>query len=179
MDTSNFLTDHPCYCVDRKKIPGTFTDETAGKLIREFLALRSKSYAYNLAGEENIKAKVVRGHVVKNHMTMDDHKKCLFWLGAMQKTGETQELAVQQANKFEYTESTSTKNLYTPFKVNKSLRSFKHQMKMISTVKLALYRHDDKRFVMPDHIHTLAHGHYKIEKLEIEQLQAFAEELHA
>lgn len=28
MDTSNLPIDHPCYCVERKKLPGTFTDET-------------------------------------------------------------------------------------------------------------------------------------------------------
>lgn len=161
MDTSNLPVDHPCYCAERKKIPGTFTDETAGKYIWEFLALRSKSYAYNLAGEENIKAKGIQGHVVKNHMTLDDHKKCLFWKGAMPKTDEARDKAVKQANKFETTGSNSTE--YTPFRVNKCLRSFKHQMKTISTVKLALNRHDDKRFVMSDNIHTLAHGHYKIE----------------
>lgn len=30
MDTSNLSIDHPCYCTDRKKLPGTFTDETKG-----------------------------------------------------------------------------------------------------------------------------------------------------
>jgi hypothetical protein len=65
MDTSNFPTNHSCYCVDRKKIPGTFTDETCSEAIHEFIALRAKSYAYNLAGIEHIKSKGIRRHVVK------------------------------------------------------------------------------------------------------------------
>ncbi|XP_008188430.1 uncharacterized protein LOC103310830 [Acyrthosiphon pisum] len=81
MDRSNLPTDHLCYCADRKKVPGTFTDETHGNAIHEFVALRAKAYAYNLAGVENIKAKGVRGHVVKNHITMEDYKKYLFWDG--------------------------------------------------------------------------------------------------
>lgn len=71
MDTSNFPTNHSCYCVDRKKIPGTFTDETCSEAIHEFIALRAKSYAYNLAGIEHIKSKGIRRHVIKNHMTIE------------------------------------------------------------------------------------------------------------
>lgn len=163
MDTSNYPVDHPCFCIDRKKVPGTFTDETAGKTIYEFIALRSKSYAYNLDGSENIKAKGVRNHVVKNHMTIADHKECLFGDSELQEADEARDLAVQQSNQYEATGFTSATNLYTPFRVNKSLRSFKHEMKTISTVKLVLNRNDDKRIVCQDQIHTLAHGHYRLE----------------
>lgn len=162
MDTSNFPIDHPCYCVDRKKLPGTFTDETKGLAIREFVALRAKSYAYNLSGEEKIKAKGVRGHVVKNHMTIEDHKQCLFWDGPMVDDEKGRDIAIKQFKLFKSTGHTSS-NQYTPFRVNISFRSFKHQMKSISTVKLALNRADDKRHVLEDQIHTLAHGHYSLQ----------------
>lgn len=33
LDTSNFPPDHPCYRTERKKVPGTFTDETGGQSI--------------------------------------------------------------------------------------------------------------------------------------------------
>ena len=58
--------------------------------------------------------------------------------------------------------STTAINEYTPFRVNKSFRSFKHEMKTIASVKLALNRSDDKRVVLDDQIHTLAYGHYAI-----------------
>jgi hypothetical protein len=99
----------------------------------EFVALRAKSYAYSVGAKEEIKAKGVRGHVVKR-MTLDDHKRCLF---------NDQELQ--------------------RYKENISIRSYKHQPMTIKSNKLTYNSHDDKRYVLEDQIHTLAHGHYKIE----------------
>lgn len=79
LDTSNLTNDDPCYYVERKKKPGTFINETKGKIISKLVALRAKSYSFNLAGVEIIKSKGVRKHAIKNHMTLDDHKQCLFW----------------------------------------------------------------------------------------------------
>ncbi|KAF0699332.1 Uncharacterized protein FWK35_00034812, partial [Aphis craccivora] len=78
MDTANLPRDHPCYIAERKKIPGLFSDETDGRIMREFCALRAKSYSYILEDKEKIKAKGIRGHIVRNHMTFQDHKRCLF-----------------------------------------------------------------------------------------------------
>jgi len=78
MDTSNLPTTHPCYVGTRKKIPGLFKDETASRTMYEFIALRAKSYAYKIEGDEKLVAKGIRGHVVRNHMTFEDHKRCLF-----------------------------------------------------------------------------------------------------
>lgn len=133
MDTSNLERNHPCYIAERKKIPGLFTDEADGQVMSEFCALRAKSYAYILEGKEKIKAKGIREHVVKNHMTLDHHKRCLF--------GDVKLDA--------YTE-------------NVSIRSFKHKLKTINSKKLTVNNHDDKRYVLDDQIHTLAHGHYHI-----------------
>ncbi|KAL4123057.1 hypothetical protein QTP88_015289 [Uroleucon formosanum] len=148
LDTSDLPPIHPCYTTDRKKVPGFFSDEIKGHTMMEFCALRAKSYAYNVyAGEEderkdkddrvgrvNIKAKGIRGHVVKNHMTLADHVKCLFGDKSFDKY---------------------TKNV--------SIRSFKHQIKTIRTNKLTYNNYDDKRVVLDDKIHTLAHGHYSLE----------------
>ncbi|KAE9522883.1 hypothetical protein AGLY_016694 [Aphis glycines] len=78
MDTSNLPVTHPCYVGTRKKIPGLFKDETAGRTMYEFIALGAKSYAYKIEGDEKLVAKGIRGHVVRNHMTFEDHKRCLF-----------------------------------------------------------------------------------------------------
>jgi len=112
---------------------------------------------------ENIKAKGVKGHVVKNHITMEDYKKCLFWDGPLVDNDQARQLAIQQSELFESTGVRPTSNVYTPFRVNKCLRSFKHDMKTISTVKLALSRFDDKRVACKDLIHTLAYGHYRVQ----------------
>lgn len=130
-------TNHPCHSTVRKKIPGFFSDEADGRIITEFIALRAKSYAYKIDGKETIKAKGVRGHVVKNHMTFDDHKRCLF---------------------NDYAERSPL-----VYRENVSIRSFKHELKTIKTNKLVFNRHDDKRVVLSDQIHTLAHGHFEIE----------------
>ncbi|XP_022172740.1 uncharacterized protein LOC111035435 [Myzus persicae] len=155
MDTANLPRDHPCYIPDRKKVPGFFSDEMDGNIITEFCALRAKSYAYNIyAGEEDavrdkndkdkvggekIKAKGIRQHVVKNHMTLEDHVKCLFG-----------EVGLEL------------------YKENVSIRSFKHQLMTIKSNKLTFNNFDDKRVVLDDKIHTLAHGHYSLEEDELE-----------
>ena len=143
MDTTNLVRDHPCYDGSKKKVPGYFSDETGGRTMSELIALRAKSYAYILDGEEKIKAKGIRGHVVKNHMTFDDHKRCLF------------------------TEEYNTEDdKFNPYRENISIRSFNHHLKTIKSNKLSFNRKDDKRRVLEDNIHTLAHGHYRITMIE-------------
>jgi len=142
MDTANLSSDHPCYVATRKKEPGFFSDEVNSNIITEFCALRAKSYAFNVytdpedgvGGGEKIKAKGIRSHVVKNHMTLEDHRKCLFG-------EEGVEL----------------------YRGNVSIRSFNHQLVTLRTNKLTYNSYDDKRVVLEDKINTLAHGHYRIE----------------
>eukprot|EP00102_Acyrthosiphon_pisum_P012564 XP_008181781.2 PREDICTED: uncharacterized protein LOC103309046 [Acyrthosiphon pisum] len=174
MDTSNLPIDHPCYCIERKKLPGTFTDEAEGEVISEFIALKAKSYSFRIVGKNDIiKAKGIRAPVVKHHMTFEDHKKCLFWRGTPDDEDKARKLAVMQCNQFKLTGITATTNQYTPFRINTSLRSFKHEIKTISTVKLALNRSDDKRIVLENQINTLAHGHFRIEEAEeLDRLEA-------
>ncbi|XP_050427700.1 uncharacterized protein LOC126837792 [Adelges cooleyi] len=139
LDTSNFPPSHPCYRTERKKVPGTFTDETGGEIISEQVALKPKSYGYIQVGHEHIKAKGVAYHVIKNHMTFEDHMDCLF----------------QGING-------KDPAAFNPYRTMNSFRSYKYNIKTISTLKLALNRQDDKRVVLPDRIHTLPYGHYKL-----------------
>ncbi|XP_060847585.1 uncharacterized protein LOC132927141 isoform X1 [Rhopalosiphum padi] len=147
MDTANLPSVHPCYVADRKKSPGFFSDEVDGNVVSEFCALRAKSYAFNVyAGledvvREQIKAKGVRQHVVKNHMTLEDHVKCLFGEAGVE-----------------------------AYKENVSIRSFKHKLMTIKTRKLTYNSYDDKRVVLDDKIHTLAHGHYSLGDDDDEQI---------
>ncbi|KAL4111836.1 hypothetical protein QTP88_015719 [Uroleucon formosanum] len=134
LDTSELPNHHPCYMTVKKKVPGFFSDETEGRTMIECVALRAKSYAFNIEGGEKIKAKGIRPHVVKHHMTLEDHKKCLFGEDGIE--------------------------LY---RENVSIRSFNYQLRTISTKKLTYNSYDDKRVVLDDKIHTLAHGHYSLE----------------
>jgi len=46
--------------------------------MRQFIGLRAKSYAHDIEGAVNIRSKGVRGHVIRNHLTFNDHIRCLF-----------------------------------------------------------------------------------------------------
>ncbi|CAI6370120.1 unnamed protein product [Macrosiphum euphorbiae] len=46
--------------------------------MRQFIGLRAKSYAYDIEGAVNIRSKGVQGHVIRNHLTFNDHMRCLF-----------------------------------------------------------------------------------------------------
>jgi hypothetical protein len=57
-DTSGYPKDSPCFSTQNKKVPGKFKDEAAGVAITEFVALRPKMYAYELAnGKADQKSK--------------------------------------------------------------------------------------------------------------------------
>ena len=43
------------------------------------------------------------------------------------------------------------------------IRSHEHEVFTETVNKVALSSEDDKRFILEDKIHTLAHGHYKTE----------------
>lgn len=64
-------------------------------------------------------------------MTFEDFKKCLF---------DDDDLDV------------STQNV--------SIRSFKHQLETIVSKKLTYNNFDDKRVILEDKIHSMAHGHF-------------------
>jgi len=79
-DTSDYPKDHPS-CIEtgiNKKVIGKFKDEAAGKQIEEFVGLRSKLYSYKMAGVDYKKCKGVKKSVVKNAITHDNYKACLF-----------------------------------------------------------------------------------------------------
>ena len=80
-DTSDFPKDHPSGIKTgvNKNVIGMFKDEAAGKQIAEFVGLRAKLYSYKMfEGEENEKCKGVKKNVVKNTITHNDYKDCLF-----------------------------------------------------------------------------------------------------
>ena len=75
-DTSNYAPDHPLFSNENKKVVGKMKDELGGKIMKEFIGLRSKMYSYT--GEESGKrAKGVKKAVLKKTITHDDYKECL------------------------------------------------------------------------------------------------------
>ena len=56
-----------------------FKDGTGGKIIDDFVGLRAKLYSFKMfEGEESKKCKGVKKLVVKNSITHEDYKNCLF-----------------------------------------------------------------------------------------------------
>ena len=80
-DMSGYPKDHPSRIQSglNKKVIGLFKDDANGKIISEFVGLRSKLYAYKIfEGQESKKCKGVKTAVVKTVITFDDYKDCLF-----------------------------------------------------------------------------------------------------
>ena len=133
-DTSDYPENHPSGIPTglNKKVLGMFKDEAAGKIIKEFVGLRSKLYSFIMEeGKENKRCKGVKKQVVENSITHEDYKTCL-------KTGKDK-LTRQDI-----------------------LRSYEHEVYTEEVNKIALSAADDKRYILKDGIHTLAWGHYKI-----------------
>ena len=77
-DTSNYLKGHPIGGAN-KKVLGMMKDEADGESISEFVGLRSKLYAYKMDdGKADKKCKGVKKIVVKNAITFENYKECLF-----------------------------------------------------------------------------------------------------
>ena len=62
-----------------KKVIGKFKDEVGGKQITHFVGLRPKLYSFKVEdNSETRKAKGVKKNVIKNALSFEDYKKCLF-----------------------------------------------------------------------------------------------------
>lgn len=117
-----------------KKVPGIMKDECQGKIMKEFIGLRSKAYSFlveNEASENNVKlykkAKGVKKSSMKT-ITFEDYKNCV-------------ENHVKVSRK---------QNL---------IRSEKHQVYTITTEKIALSWDDDKRQLIENENYTLPWGY--------------------
>ena len=84
-DTSNFDKNDkgPPPIGENKKVPGVFKDELGGKIMKEFVALRAKTYAYLIHGYEknkiiNKKAEGTKKCVIKRELMFENYKDCMF-----------------------------------------------------------------------------------------------------
>jgi len=78
-DLSEFNKDSKFYDATNNKVIGMFKDECSKAPISEFLAIRAKCYSYKCEDNSNIKKiKGITKSVVKNEITHNDFKECLF-----------------------------------------------------------------------------------------------------
>ncbi|XP_051164939.1 uncharacterized protein LOC127283871 [Leptopilina boulardi] len=134
-DTSDYPKDN-IYNIPQanNKVLGLMKDECSGKIITEFVGLRSKMYSIRVNGQDfTKKAKRVRSVVLKNYINFNDYTDCL------------QNFAIQ----------TRTQHV---------IRSRLNKVETVKKLKVALSPMDDKRYLLPDSYDTLAWGHYRIEE---------------
>ncbi|XP_072389458.1 uncharacterized protein [Diabrotica undecimpunctata] len=166
-DTSDYPVDN-IYGIPHvnMKVLGMMKDDNNGRVMTDYIGLRSKLYTTKVAitGDEieqikrnmkeqeyeddeidNIirnyrvtkKAKGVKKSVVNTKIIFDDYVQCLD----------------------AYTTKTAPQNL---------IRSDKHQVYTITQSKIALSPNDDKRHHLPESYDTLPWGHYSINNLEMD-----------
>ena len=133
-DTSDYPENHPSGIPtgENKKVLGMMKDEAAGKIIKEFVGLRSKLYSFVMDdGGEIKKCKEIKKQVVESSIRHEHYKTCL----------------------------TTGKELLRKQNI---LRSYEHEVYTEEVNKVALSALDDKRYILSDGMDTLAWGHYKI-----------------
>ena len=80
-DTSNYDENDkiPLPIGMNKRVYGFFKDELGGKFMKEFVALRTKTYAYLMDDDsQKQKAKGTEKCVIKRKLIFENHKDCLF-----------------------------------------------------------------------------------------------------
>ncbi|XP_031778312.1 uncharacterized protein LOC116416070 [Nasonia vitripennis] len=122
-----------------KKVPGLMKDECCGKIMTEFVGLRSKMYSILIDGAETVKkAKGIKSNVVKKSITFEDYRKCLQDLVIIKR---------EQCN----------------------IRSKLYIVHTEKQEKIALSPHYDKRYLLPHSTDTLPWGHYRIMEEQMAQ----------
>ena len=132
-DCSEYPNSHPLYSANNQAVPGKFKDECAGKIISEFVGLRSKLYALPIDGEvkEKKTAKDVKTCVIDKTLTFSDYKNVL-------------------ANRSQLTKDMNF------------IKSKHHKVSTVNVSKICLSSFDNKRYIIDDGVNSLSYGHYLI-----------------
>jgi hypothetical protein len=133
-DTSDYRRDHPCFSDANKKVVLKFKDEANGVPIREFVGLRAKMYCLVVGAEVESTGKGIKASEMKR-LTVENYRAAL---------NGTQPDQLQQEVGFNV------------------IRARDHRVATMSVRKTGLCAFDDKRHVLDDNVHTLAHGHWRL-----------------
>ena len=77
-DTSGYVPDRLLPFGQNKKVIGLMKDELGGGIMREFITLRPKMYAYKVGNSESKKCKGIKKCVVRKTISFEEYKNCLF-----------------------------------------------------------------------------------------------------
>jgi hypothetical protein len=78
MDFSDYPQDHFLFNDSNKKKLGYLKDEMNGQTIDEVIAIKSKLYAIKYGSKKKLTAKGVQKATVKDEISIDDYRKCLY-----------------------------------------------------------------------------------------------------
>ena len=128
-DTSNYEVNRSLPTGKNKEVIGLMKDELGGKIITEFVILRSKTYSFLTDdGKEDKKAKGTKKCVIKKMIKFNDYKKCLL----------NDEVILKSQQRF---------------------ISKKHDVYTENINKIALSNNDDKRIASSNKISSYPYGY--------------------
>ena len=128
-DTSNYEVNRPLPTGKNKKVIGLMKDELGGKIITEFVTLRSKTYSFLTDDvKEDKKAKGTKKCVIKKMIKFYDYKKCLL----------NDEIILKSQQRF---------------------ISKKHDVYTENINKIALSNNDDKKTVSSNKVSSYPYGY--------------------
>ena len=128
-DTSNYEVDRPLPTGKNKKVIGLMKDELGEKIIKEFVALRPKTYLYLRDDcKEDKQAKGTKKCVIKIELQFNNYKNCIL-------------------------------NDKIVLKSQQIFKSEKHDVYTENVNKIALSNNDDKRLITFDKITTYPYGY--------------------
>ena len=156
-DLSGYSSDHQIFSgmnakeinnikCKNKKVPGKMKDELDGNILLEFVGLRAKAYAFQKIIMFPSKDDKEEGDII-------EIKKL---------KGITKWVVKKNISFHDY--KSCIFNKLTHVKDVVSLRSYLHEIRTISTRKVAMTPYDDKRYLQEDGVTSLPYGHKNILK---------------
>ena len=76
-DFSGYSEKHELYNPVNKKVIGKMKDECNGKIMTEFIGIRSKMYCYQVEDKCEKKGKGIKKHLLKNELRMEHYRNCI------------------------------------------------------------------------------------------------------
>lgn len=146
MDFCDYPKDHFLHSDAHKKCIGYLKDEMNGGNIQEFIGLKPKLY---MIVKERIKG-------CENEEVRED---CTKRAKGVKKCVVQNELCYRH-----YCEAIFNNKFFTHSM--KRLQSKNHEIFALEQKKLTVNPLDDKRYILGDHVRTLAYGHHKIEDIQ-------------
>jgi hypothetical protein len=142
-DFSGYPESHPLFGCENKMVMGKMKDESSGEIITEFVGLRPKMYSYTtLTADDSLKESKRAKGIQRVAVATLQHRN---YLAQLQKPQENY--------------------------VNiRRIGQKHHRIYTMESEKRGLCAFDDKRFLLPDGVHTLAHGHCRIREQQQHRL---------